>query len=46
MDELHKIPYSGHLVYQKMITMTRKDFFWPNMKKEVEKYLGRCIECQ
>ena len=27
MDELHKRPYSGHPGYQKMITMTRKDFF-------------------
>ena len=27
MDELHKIPYSGHLGYQKMITMIKKDFF-------------------
>ena len=33
MDELHKRPYSGHLGYQKMITMTRKDLFWPNMEK-------------
>ena len=35
MDELHKQPYSGHFGYQKMITMTRKYFFCPNMKKEV-----------
>ena len=26
--------------------MTKKDLFWPNMKKEVEEYLERCIECQ
>ena len=26
--------------------MMRKDFFWPNMKKEVEKYLGCCLEFQ
>ena len=35
MDELHKRPFLGHPGYQKMITMARKDFFWPNMKKEV-----------
>ena len=46
MDELHKILYSGHPGYQKMITMTRKDFFWPHMEKEVAKYLAHCIECQ
>ena len=26
--------------------MTRKDFFWPNMEKEVAEYLARCMECQ
>ena len=43
MDELHKLPYSGHPRYQKMITMIRKDFFWPNMKNEVAEYLARYI---
>ena len=39
MNELHKQPYSGYPWYQKMITMIRKYFFWPNMKKEVGEYL-------
>ena len=46
MNELHKRPYSEHIGYQKMITMIRKDLFWPNMKKEVVEYLARYIECQ
>jgi hypothetical protein len=29
MGELHKIPYIGHPSYQKMITTTRKLFYWP-----------------
>ena len=29
-----------------MITMIRKDFFCPSMKKEAAEYLARCIECQ
>ena len=29
-----------------MIAMIRKDFFWPNMKKEVSEYLDHCIKCQ
>ena len=44
MDKLHKRPYSRHPGYLKMITMTRKDFFWPNMKREVVEYLARCIQ--
>ena len=27
LNEIHKIPYSGHPGYQKTITMSRKDFF-------------------
>ena len=45
MNELHKRLYSGHPEYQKMITMIRKYFFWPNMKNEMAEYLARCIEC-
>jgi hypothetical protein len=32
MDELHKTPYNGHCGYQKMITATRKLFYWPGLK--------------
>ena len=46
MNESHKTLYSGHLGYQKMITMIRKSFFWTNMKNEFVEYLARCIEFQ
>ena len=46
MNEIHKRPYPRHPRYQKMISMIRKDFFWPNIKKEVAEYLARCLECQ
>ena len=46
LNELHKIPYSGHLGYQKMITKLRKSYYWPNMKNDAANYLARCIECQ
>ena len=46
LNEVHKSPYSGHLGYQKMITMLRKDYFWPNMKNEVAEYIARYIECK
>ena len=45
MDEL-KRPYTGHPGYQKMITATRKQFYWPGLKKDIAKYLAQCIECQ
>jgi hypothetical protein len=46
MDELHKRPYTGHLGYHKMITTTRKQFYWSGLKKEIVEYLAKCIECQ
>jgi hypothetical protein len=35
MDELQKIPYTRHPGYQKMITTTRKLFYWTRMKKYI-----------
>jgi hypothetical protein len=46
MDELHKRPYTGHPGYQKMITTTRKLFYWPRLKKDIVDYLAKCLECQ
>jgi hypothetical protein len=46
MDELHKRPYTGHPGYQKMITATRKQFYWPGLKKDIANYLAKCLECQ
>ena len=36
LNEIHKTPYSGHPGYQKTITMLQEDYFWPNMKNELE----------
>lgn len=46
LDEYHKKPYAGHPGYEKMITKLRKEFFFQAMKKEVEEYLSKCLECQ
>jgi len=45
-NEMHQSPYLGHPSNQKMITMLRKDFFWPNMKNELAEFLARCMKCQ
>ena len=46
MDELHKRPYTGHPGYQKMITTTRKLFYWPRLKKDIAYYLDKYQESQ
>jgi hypothetical protein len=45
-DELHKTPYTGNPGYKKMITSTGKLFYWPRMKKDIDNYLAKCLECQ
>jgi hypothetical protein len=46
MDELHKRPYTSYLGYHKMITTTRKLFYWPRLKKDIADFLDKCLECQ
>jgi hypothetical protein len=46
LEEMHGVPYDGHLNYQKTITTVRSQFFWPGMKKDVIDYITRCMECQ
>jgi len=46
MDEIHKIPYSWHIGYQKIIVTVRKKYRWPRMKINVSKYISKCMECQ
>jgi hypothetical protein len=45
LDELHKIPYTGYPGYQKMITTTKKLFYLSRMKKDIDDYLDKCLEC-
>ena len=35
LQEMHNVPYAGHPGYQKTVTMVRKEYFWPGMKKYV-----------
>jgi hypothetical protein len=46
MDEIYKRPYSWNLGYKKMITTVRKLYYFPGMKKEIAKYIAKCIEYQ
>ena len=46
MDEIHQALYSGHPGYQKTIATTRKQYFWPGMKKDMVEYISRCMKCQ
>jgi len=44
LQEMHNVPYVGHPGYQKKVTTVRKEYFWPGMKKDVAKYIAKCME--
>lgn len=46
LREFHAKPYLGHLGYQKTLTMVKKFYYWPNMRKDVAKFVARCLDCE
>lgn len=44
--EFHVEPYSDHLGYQKMLATIKKLYYWLNLKKEVAKFVVRCLDYQ
>ncbi|KAI3819720.1 hypothetical protein L1987_13568 [Smallanthus sonchifolius] len=45
LDEAHKSRYSIHLGTNKMYQDLKKDYWWPRMKYDVTKYVGKCLTC-
>ena len=39
MNKLHAKPYSRHSGYSKMVTSIWKQYYWPNMKREITNLL-------
>lgn len=46
LREFHDNPYSSHPGYQKTLTVVKKFYYWPNLKKEVTDFVVRCLDCQ
>ena len=44
LREFHVKSYSGHLGYQKTLTVVKMLYYWPNLKKEVAKFVARCLD--
>jgi hypothetical protein len=42
----HDEPMAGHPGIAKTLELTTRTFWWPNMKKDIEKYIKACHECQ
>ncbi|GKE48497.1 putative reverse transcriptase domain-containing protein, partial [Tanacetum coccineum] len=45
MDEAHKSKYSVHLRADKMYYDLRDRYWWSGMKKDIAKYVSKCLTC-
>ena len=45
MEELHLVPYAGHLGYQKTLKQIQMTFCWPDLTIEVRDYVLGCEVC-
>ncbi|KAI3518312.1 hypothetical protein L1887_06894 [Cichorium endivia] len=45
MDEAHKSKFSIHPGATKMYRDLRGDYWWPGMKRDVAKYVEKCLTC-
>ncbi|GJW19718.1 putative reverse transcriptase domain-containing protein [Tanacetum coccineum] len=45
MDEAHKSKYSVHPGADKMYYDLRDRYWWPGMKKDIVKYVSKCLTC-
>jgi len=44
--EFHDSPLGGHRGMNKTYHAIKSQYFWPNMRREVEKYVKQCRSCQ
>jgi hypothetical protein len=40
------VTYVGHPGYQKTMEAVKSHYFWSSLKREIAKYIARCMECQ
>ena len=46
MWELHASGLARHSGNEKTIKAVKYRFYWPSLKRDVFKYVGRCCTCQ
>ena len=46
LREIHEPPASGHPGFNRMEDLLRRDYYWPNMRKAVRRYVRNCHGCQ
>ena len=46
MEELHAVPYAGHLGYHKTLKKLQQNFYWPDHTVDVRDFVLGCEVCQ
>ena len=46
IQELYGGALAGHVGIEKMCSMLKEHYYWPNMSKDVEHFVRRCSTCQ
>jgi hypothetical protein len=46
LEAFHDHPMSGHFGVQRTLHKIRERFWWPEMRKTVENYIGSCQQCK
>ena len=46
MEEAYVTPYTMHLGTIKMYQTLKAYYWWPSLKKDVAKYVSKCLTCQ
>jgi hypothetical protein len=46
LDEVHKTQYTVHLGSTKTYQDLKKKYWWSSMKRDIVKYVSRCVICQ
>ncbi|KAK9395824.1 retrotransposon-derived protein PEG10 [Crotalus adamanteus] len=45
LNHSHDVKQAGHFGYLKTLHLTRRQFWWPGLKKDVENYVKSCTVC-
>ena len=46
LEEIHAVPYAGHLGYHKTLAKLQQNFYWPDHTVDVRDYVLGCEVCQ
>ncbi|HVX00319.1 MAG TPA: reverse transcriptase domain-containing protein, partial [Candidatus Babeliaceae bacterium] len=46
LHEAHDVPIGGHLGVARTVDLLSRNFFWPRLRQDVEKYVKSCLSCQ